>query len=97
MRKTRIAVLAVVLLCALASAGVVSAEMFSNNYGVPWDARWGGGGRSSSANHAINGTVGQAAIGWTESNNYGVGAGYWYGVEGEHEVYLPLVLHESAP
>jgi hypothetical protein len=97
MRKTRIAVLAVVLLCALATAGVVSAEMFLNNYGVPWNARWGGGGRSSSANYAINGTVGQGAIGWTESNNYGVGAGYWYGVEGEHKVYLPLVLRESAP
>ena len=78
MRKTRISILVVVLLCILATAGVVSAEMFSANYGVPWDARWGGGGHSS-------------------SDNYGVGAGYWYHVIGEYEIYLPLLLRESAP
>ena len=97
MRKTRIVVLAVVLLCTLVIAGGISARMFSDNYGVPWDARWGGGGRSSSGNYANNGTVGQGAIGWMGSDNYGVGAGYWYHVIGEYEVYLPLILRESAP
>ena len=92
MRKTQIAVLAVILLCALVAARVVSAEMFSDNYGVPWDARWGGGGYSSSTNYGINGTVGQGAIGWTDSTNYGIGAGYWYGAAGGYRIYLPLVL-----
>ena len=47
---------------------------------------------SSSDNYAINATVGQGAIGWTNSDNYGVGAGYWYGAVVEYRIYLPLVL-----
>lgn len=91
MRKTRIAVLVVVLLCALATTSVVSAEMFSSNYGVPWDAHWGGGGYSVGDHYAINGTVGQGAIGWTHSDNYGIQAGYWYGAI-LYRVYLPLIM-----
>jgi hypothetical protein len=92
MRKTRIAVLAIVLLCALATTGVVSAEMFSSDYGVPWDAHWGGSGYSHSAHYGINGTVGQGAIGWTDSAHYGIGAGYWYGAGILHRIYLPLIM-----
>jgi hypothetical protein len=92
MRKTRIAALAVGLLCILVLASVVSAEMFSDNYGVPWDARWGGGGLTSSDNYAVNATVGQGAIGWTDSANYGVGVGYWYGAIIGYKIYLPLIV-----
>jgi hypothetical protein len=69
--------------------------MFSDNFGVPWDARWGGGGLISSAHYAINATVGQGAIGWTDSANYRVGAGYWYGALLGYRIYLPLVLRQS--
>ena len=92
MHKTRIAALVATLLCGLVLASVALAGMFSDNYGVPWDARYGGGGLTSSDNYAINATVGQGAIGWTESDNYGVGAGYWYGAVVEYRIYLPLVL-----
>jgi hypothetical protein len=92
MRKTRSVALAAALLCCLALTGVALAEMYSDNYGVPWDARYGGGGLTSSDNYAINGTVGQGAIGWINSDNYGVGAGYWYGAIVEYRIYLPLVL-----
>ena len=78
MRKTRFVTLAVTLLCCLVLTSVALAGTYSDNYGVPWDARYGGGGLTRSDNYAINGTVGQGAIGWTESDNYGVGAGYWY-------------------
>jgi hypothetical protein len=94
MCKTRIMALVVGLLCVSVLASVVSAEMFSDNYGVPWDARWGGGGLTSSENYAVNATVGQGAIGWTGSGNYGVEAGYWYGVEVGYKIYLPLVLKD---
>jgi hypothetical protein len=92
MNKQRALVLLFAFLCCLVLTSVVSAEMFSDNYGVPWDTRWGGGGLTSSANYAVNGTVGQGAIGWTESDNYGVGAGYWYGAVVEYRIYLPLVM-----
>ncbi len=92
MSKRMLVVVVGILVCSLLLARVAVAEMFSDNYGVPWDARYGGGGLSSSVNYAINATVGQGAIGWTESSNYGVGAGYWYGAVGGYKVYLPLVL-----
>jgi hypothetical protein len=96
MDKRRALVLLFAFLCCLALAGAVSAEMFSDDYGVPWDARWGGGGLISSANYAINATVGQGAIGWTDSANYGVGAGYWYGALLGYRIHLPLVLRQSS-
>jgi hypothetical protein len=92
MRKIRTAALIAVLHSGLALASVVVAGMSSDNYGVPWDARYGGGGLTRSANYAINGTVGQGAIGRTASDNYGVGAGYWYGAVVRYSVYLPLVV-----
>lgn len=97
MRKTQIAALvAITLLCCLVAVNVALAEMFSDNYGVPWDARWGGGGLTSSANYAINGTVGQGAIGWTNSDNYGVCSGFWCGAGAgaEQRVYLPIILRD---
>jgi len=93
MHKTRTVVLvAVTLLCGLVLVEVALAGMFSGNYGVPWDARYGGAGITRSSNYAINATVGQAAIGWATSDNYGVGAGYWYGAVVGYNVYLPLVM-----
>ena len=93
MHKTRIAALVATLLCGLVLVSVVLVgAMSSDNYGVPWDARYGGGGLTSSANYAVNGTVGQGAIGWTESANYGVGTGYWYGVLLDRLTYLPVIF-----
>ena len=93
MRRTRSVARVAVLLCGLGLASVAFAGgMISDHYGVPWDARYGGGGLSSSDNYAINGTVGQAAIGWIDSPNYGVGAGYWVGAGVGYEIYLPLVM-----
>jgi hypothetical protein len=95
MHKAQIAALAAGLLCCLVLVSVVSGEMFSDNYGVPWDARYGGGGLISSANYTINATVGQGGIGWTASTNYGVGAGYWYGAVLGYRIYLPVILRNA--
>jgi hypothetical protein len=90
-------VLPALLFCGFILASVVLAGgMYSDNYGVPWDARYGGGGLISSDNYAINSTVGQGTIGWTSSSEYGVGAGYWYGVARTYSVYLPLVVRQHA-
>ena len=52
----------------------------------------GGGGAANSTNYAINLTGGQAAIGGSSSTNYAVGLGYWYGVEQQLRVYLPIII-----
>lgn len=97
MNKQRALVLLFAFLCCLVLASVVSAEMFSDNYGVPWDARYGGGGLTSSANYAINATVGQGAIGWTYSDNYGLCSGFWCGAGAgaTENIYLPIILKNS--
>jgi len=84
---------AIVLLCALVLAGSVLA-MDSTNYWLDWftPLTGGGGGPASSTNYAVNFTVGQTAIGLSSSTNYGVGLGYWYGVEAGYKIYLPLIL-----
>ena len=46
----------------------------------------------SSANYAINFTIGQTAIGASSSPSNGVGLGYWYGAAGGYKIFLPLIL-----
>ncbi|MCK5640383.1 MAG: hypothetical protein KAJ19_06285, partial [Gammaproteobacteria bacterium] len=74
-RKTK---LFAILLCFLAT-GVVLAQV-SENYDLSWNVIGGGGGPTGSANYAMRSTVGQAAIGYSSSDNYGLGTGEWYGV-----------------
>ena len=97
MNRQRTLVLLFALFCGLVLAGgTLAGGISSDNYAVPWDARWGGGGLTSSANYAVNGTVGQGVIGRTGGTNYGVEAGYWYGAIVEYSIYLPLVLRNAA-
>ena len=97
MNKQGALVLLLALLCCLILVGrTLGGGISSDSYGVPWDARWGGGGLTSSANYTVNGTVGQGVIGWTQSANYGVGTGYWYGVIVQHNIYLPIVLRDAS-
>jgi hypothetical protein len=93
--RRALVLLLVLLGCLVLAGGAVAGGIFSGNFGVPWDARYGGGEPMSSDNYAVSGTVGQAAIGRTVSTGYVVAAGYWYGLSTSHQVYLPLVLRGS--
>ena len=68
--------------------------MSSANYRLDWfvPLTGGGGGPAGSAHHAVNFTVGQAAIGIASSTSYGGCLGYWCGAAAQYRVYLPLVL-----
>lgn len=78
------------VLCLLAGSALA---MTSTNYRLDWfTPLTGGGGAANSTNYAVNLTVGQAAIGGSSSTNYSVGLGYWYGVEQQFQVYLPIVI-----
>jgi len=48
----------------------------------------------ASSSFQLNGTVGQPGVGagLVTSGSHQVGPGFWYGVSGEHKIYLPLVL-----
>jgi hypothetical protein len=64
-----------------------------DNYRLDWfTPLTGSGGPASSANYAVNLTVGQSAIGASSSTNYGSCLGYWCGAAVEYRIFLPLVL-----
>jgi len=81
------------VLCLLAGSALA---MSSSNYRLDWftPLTGGGGGAASSANYAVNLTVGQTAIGASSSASYGVGLGYWYGAVVQYKVFLPVVLRQ---
>jgi hypothetical protein len=58
--------------------GIAYAQM-SANYDLSWHVLSGSGGQMDSASYALSSTVGQI-IGSSESSNYRLGAGYWYGI-----------------
>jgi len=71
----QIVLILVGLLCltGIAYAGV------SANYDLSWHVlSGGGGGQMDSVSYALSNTIGQI-IGSSESSNYRLGAGYWYG------------------
>ena len=93
MKSKPLAFLLFVLLCALLLTPGVRA-MSSTHYRLDWftPLTGGGGGPASSAHYAVNFTVGQTAIGSSDSTHYQAELGYWYSVDVGHEIYLPLVL-----
>ena len=72
--RTR-ALLLVGLICLTGLGGA----MVSTNYDLSWHVNGGGGNPMSSTNYRMHGTVGQI-IGVSESANYRLEAGYWYGI-----------------
>ena len=69
--------------------------MSSPNYQLAWftPVTGGGGGPASSAQYAVNFTVGQTVVGASASENYGSGLGYWYGLLSEiFHNFLTLVM-----
>jgi hypothetical protein len=70
----QIVLMLVGLLCL---TGIAYAQM-SENYNLSWHAIGGSGGKMDSASYSLRSTAGQV-IGYSESSNYRMGAGYWYG------------------
>jgi hypothetical protein len=79
-KKIALIIILALVLC-LASTGAALA-MASANYDLPWDVLSGGGMENrSSDNYILGDTIGQSsAIGPSESTNYRLGGGFWYGV-----------------
>jgi hypothetical protein len=83
---------ALALLAGLILAGPVLAQV-SAHYDLSWHVIAGGGGRTESANHILEGTVGQAVTGSTlGAGTHSLCSGYWCGLPAAHRIYLPLVI-----
>ena len=89
--------LLLLLLAGLAVAGAVGAGS-SAHYAVDWQVLSGGGAPalSGSGHVALNGTVGQTAIGLSSASHGSLDAGFWYCAgQGVYPIYLPLVQRNS--
>jgi hypothetical protein len=94
MKGTRVALAGLVALLLFLLAGTVWAGS-SANYAVDWSVLSGGGApaESSSGAVALNGTLGQTAIGSSAATHGSLGAGFWYGAGARtYPVYLPILL-----
>jgi len=91
------------LVCALLTIGgaaAASAPDHHLDWLVPFTGN--GGGPASSAHHAVNLTVGQAALGVSSSAGHRVSLGYWAGIATapgpsptpDHWVYLPVLMKQ---
>jgi hypothetical protein len=81
MKRKKIALTAILSLafCLIASGAALA--MSSASYKLPWDVLSGGGGGRNSSSYSLGDTLGQpSAIGLSESTNYRLGSGFWYGV-----------------
>jgi hypothetical protein len=72
----------VLILVGLVCLTSIAYAQMSANYNLSWNVI-GGGGKRDSASYSLRSTAGQI-IGSSESSNYRLGAGYWYGI-----VYTP--------
>ena len=93
MNKSKWIALLTLVLMVLFLAGNVLA-MSSSGYALDWyvPVTGGGGGEASSANYAVNFTVGQSVTGPSSSTSYSSALGYWYGVLLDRSTYLPVIF-----
>jgi hypothetical protein len=81
----------------LLAGSVLAIAMSSASFRLEWftPLTSGGGGAASSADYAVNVTIGQTATSISASADYGCCLGYWCGVAVPYRVYLPLVLRSD--
>ena len=92
MNKPCLIAVALVLICLAAATIAVHAGQ-STNYHLDWftPLTSGGGGPASSANYAVNITLGQTVSKASASTNYPASLGYWAGVPPNFPVHLPFI------
>jgi hypothetical protein len=94
--RVGLAALSLLLLAGLAAAGIAWAGS-SDAVAVDWSVLSVGGApaESSSGTVALNGSLGQTAIGPGTSPHADLSAGFWYSLgTRKYAVYLPVVLRK---
>ena len=84
--------LVVVALVVVGLVGVAWAGGLSSD-AINWYVLGSSGGPASAEQVSLNATLGQTAIGWSDSPDYSTGSGYWTGETAfsSQLVYLPLL------
>lgn len=85
MKARKFALIGALLAVLVTGALVQSASGFD----LWWHVIAGGGGRSTSASYAVNGSIGQPAVGVLSSADYRLGAGFWPGIGAETPTLTP--------
>lgn len=88
-----------VLIGLLASSLLVGAALAqsSANFKLPWHVFAGGGASTLSATYRLQSSVGPGLIGVAQSSNYGVGSGFWHGVQALGPVTSPEPSPTATP
>ena len=80
----------------LAWGGRMLASAESAAYGLNWFSVDGGGGKSTNAGYAVQGSIGQPDAGLLGNGAYGLQGGFWGGIIKPvtflHPVFLPLTV-----
>ena len=92
MKKPRLVIaLGLAVLLIILVFGVAVAAR-SASFAINWQVLSGGGAPAASAgNVKLNGSLGQTAIGHSESASYGLDSGYWLKATGQ-KIFLPVVM-----
>ena len=87
----RKAILLILLFLLLLATGAQA--MNSANYAIDWmiPLTSGGGGAAASSNYAIQYSVGQSAIGESDSANYATNMGFWQNFITYIRTWVPVV------
>ena len=93
MNKRILLVGSVGLLMVLLLVGIAGAQT-SPGYNLSWYVLAGGGGRSAADHYAMNSTVGQALVGFSDSASIGMQSGYWQNWP-DYGVFLPVVVKST--
>lgn len=92
MNKMRIALTCLGVAAALLLGGVVLASSMPFP-SMPWHVVSGGGALSTADGVTLDGSIGQAIVGWSSSSGLTLHAGYWQGLGTRGPTaFLPLVL-----
>ena len=88
--KRKVIILTMVLLLLLVSS--VQA-MNSANYAIDWmiPLTSGGGGTIASSNYAIQYSVGQSAVGVSDSTHYATNMGFWQNFITNLRTWVPII------
>jgi hypothetical protein len=91
MNKIRIALTSLVVVTALLLGGVVLASSLPSPT-IPWHVVSGGGALAAADGVTLDGSIGQAIVGWSASPRVTLHAGYWQTLVRVPTTFLPLVL-----
>lgn len=92
MKGARLAFLCLVTVAALSVGGVVLASSTAATPAVPWHVVSSGGAFAAAADLTLDGSIGQAIVGWSASPRVTLHAGYWQALVQGVTTFLPLVL-----